>query len=157
MNAALLPHRELFWSRVDKTTTPAGCWLWTGATDKDGYGVLVHKGVHWRAHRAAWALTHGPLTPDVHLLHGCDTPLCCRPDSPQHLRPGTPLDNAADRIARGRDALLARLRLEAAGQLVLALDQAPPMPDGQHHPMASHHIQPVNDVEICLDTHRVQP
>jgi len=97
-----LPHAELFWSHVDHTTTPDGCWLWTGATDKNGYGVLVHHGIHWRAHRATWALTHGPLPSSVHLLHGCDTPACCRPDSPAHLRPGTPADNAADRLARHR-------------------------------------------------------
>jgi hypothetical protein len=117
-----LPHRELFWSRVDMTTDRDDCWLWTGAQDKNGYGVLVHKGVHWRAHRAAWALAFGPLPPEVHVLHGCDNPACCRPDPPAHLRPGTPADNAADRIQRGRDALLARLRREAAGQLVLEFD-----------------------------------
>lgn len=116
-----LPHPELFWARVDTDTDPEGCWPWTGAVDKNGYGVLVHKGVHWRAHRAAWALTHGPLPSSVHLLHGCDNPPCCRPEPPDHCRPGTPADNAADRLARGRDALLARQRLEAAGQLVLPL------------------------------------
>jgi hypothetical protein len=117
-----LPHAELFWARVDRTSTPDGCWLWNGATDKNGYGVLVHKQVHWRAHRAAWALTHGALPSSVHLLHGCDTPACCRPDSPMHLRPGTPADNAADRLSRHRDALLARRRREAAGQLILRVD-----------------------------------
>jgi hypothetical protein len=116
-----LPHADLFWARVDKTSHPDGCWLWTGATDKNGYGVLVHRGVHWRAHRAAWTLTHGPIPATLHILHGCDNPPCCRTDTPEHLRPGTPLDNAADRIARSRNALLARQRLLAAGQLELPL------------------------------------
>lgn len=85
-----LPHPDLFWARVDTTSHPGGCWLWQGAVDNNGYGVLVHQGVHWRAHRAAWALTHGPLPTHVHLLHGCDNPPCCRPDPPDHRRPGTP-------------------------------------------------------------------
>jgi HNH endonuclease len=104
---------------------PSSCWEWQAAVDADGYGVLVHKGVHWRAHRAAWALTFGPLPPEVHLLHSCDNPRCVRP-TPGHLRPGTPADNAADRLARHRDALLARQRREAAGQLVLPLLQVTP-------------------------------
>ena len=29
---------ERFWSKVEKTDT---CWLWTGATDQTGYGVLI--------------------------------------------------------------------------------------------------------------------
>lgn len=124
--ALLLPHAILFWSHVDKTTTPDGCWIWTAATDKNGYGVLVHRGKHWRAHRAAWALVHGPLPSNIHLLHGCDNPPCCRPQPPLHCRPGTPADNAADRINRGRDRLLARQRLVAAGQLVLSIDSAEP-------------------------------
>ena len=44
LNTRPLPHRDLFWSHVDRTTTPDGCWPWTGATDKNGYGVLMHRG-----------------------------------------------------------------------------------------------------------------
>src|SRR5215218_1449251 len=66
-----------------------------------------------------------PPSVSVHLLHGCDTPAFCRPESPAHLRPRTPADNAADQLARHRDALLARLRLEAAGRLTLAVYSEP--------------------------------
>jgi hypothetical protein len=50
------------------------------------------------AHRAAWFLVHG-AEPPGHLMHTCDTPACVNPD---HLRLGSPRDNAHDRTAKGR-------------------------------------------------------
>ena len=51
------------------------------------------------AHRTAYALLVGPIPAGAVLRHGCDEPRCVRPD---HLRPGTHAENAADRVARGR-------------------------------------------------------
>jgi hypothetical protein len=71
-----------FWSKVDKNgpVHPAlgtRCWIWTGAQN-DGYGSFVLEDVESRAHRVAWALTHGD--PGVlHVLHHCDNKLCVNP------------------------------------------------------------------------------
>jgi len=116
VKARPLPDPELFWAKVDRANNIEECWEWTGYTDRDGYGCLEQKGVHWRAHRAAYELTVGPIPPGLHLLHSCDNPPCC---NPHHHSPGTPKQNADDRLRRNRDATLARARQEAAGQLSL--------------------------------------
>jgi len=35
---------DRFWSQVDRTTTPDGCWPWTGYRDRKGYGVILVNG-----------------------------------------------------------------------------------------------------------------
>jgi hypothetical protein len=88
-----------FWERLAFTEFPDACWLFVGWLDKDGYGVLVHQGVHQRAHRVAWALTNGPIPQGLSVLHRClQTPMCC---NPRHLYVGTQRQNVADSIADG--------------------------------------------------------
>lgn len=55
----------------------------------------------WRAHRAAWTLTNGPIPDGMIVCHHCDNPPCVRPD---HLFLGFDLDNAADRVAKNRSS-----------------------------------------------------
>lgn len=88
--------RERFWTRLDKSSD---CWLWTGATDKDGYGDTHYVGIGKKAHRVAYALSIGPIPSGGCVLHRCDTPRCC---NPEHLYLGTPADNARDREERQR-------------------------------------------------------
>ncbi|MGW7598161.1 HNH endonuclease [Streptomyces antimycoticus] len=52
-----------------------------------------------RAHRYSWEMANGPIPESLHVLHHCDTPLCVRPD---HLFLGTALENARDKVAKGR-------------------------------------------------------
>jgi hypothetical protein len=74
-----------------------GCWLWTGALNKDGYGKFWLDGRSIGAHRAAHLLFRGPL---AHFCcHTCDTPRCV---NPEHLFDGTPKANTADMFAKDR-------------------------------------------------------
>jgi hypothetical protein len=88
---------QRFWLRVEKSE---GCWLWTAALDKNGYGWCRAFGRSAFAHRVAWRLTHGAW-PTQALLHSCDNPRCV---NPSHLREGTQAENIADAVSRGRVA-----------------------------------------------------
>ncbi len=87
-----------FWEQV----TPAGCWEWTGARDRDGYGQTRIGMKRVKAHRKAWEILHGPIPAGLHVLHRCDNPPCVRPD---HLWIGTERDNQHDKWAKGRGVL----------------------------------------------------
>ena len=80
----------------------AGCWLWTGAIKKDGYGAFQ---VGWReqerTHRVAWQVFRGPIPSEQLVLHRCDVRSCV---NPEHLFLGTNDDNMADMVAKGRSA-----------------------------------------------------
>lgn len=86
-----------FWSQVRKTP---GCWLWTGSTDRGGYGTIQSAlfGVN-RAHCFSWCLHFGPIPNGLDVLHTCDTPPCVRPD---HLFTGTHAVNMKDMVMKGR-------------------------------------------------------
>lgn len=45
-------------SQIDRT---GHCWLWTGATDKDGYGITRWNGNNRGVHRVVWELAYGPI------------------------------------------------------------------------------------------------
>lgn len=94
---------ERFWNKVQKTD---GCWIWTAATDHNGYGAIMSRGKRpgncmIGAHQGSWLLNRGPIPDGKCVLHACDQPLCVRPD---HLWIGTQLDNVRDMIAKGRMA-----------------------------------------------------
>jgi hypothetical protein len=77
----------LFWSKVQRSPDPDGCWSWTGATDL-GYGVVKRGGKKLQAHRYAYTLTYGPLTEGLHLIHRCRNRLCVNPAHLQEVAPG---------------------------------------------------------------------
>jgi hypothetical protein len=74
------------------------CHVWTGRTNDAGYGLIGFKGKVERAHRVAFFLTEGRW-PDPNALHHCDNPPCVRR---AHLFEGTPKQNTADMMAKGR-------------------------------------------------------
>lgn len=86
----------------DKFVSPepnTGCWIWTGSLFKDGYGHVYRDGTTCSAHRAMWQFRNGAMAREKHACHSCDTPACVNPD---HVWPGTDLDNRRDLLAKGR-------------------------------------------------------
>lgn len=85
----------------------SGCWLWLGASDPYGYGVVRvtpkpgrKKGIAL-AHRLSFAAHKGDIPAGTFIRHRCDNPKCVNPD---HLDAGTPRDNSADMVRRKRSS-----------------------------------------------------
>lgn len=108
-----------FWRQVEKRGH-RGCWVWTGKTDKDGYGVYRGRS----AHRVAWELVNGPIPRGKVLDHRrCDHKLCVRPS---HVKPSSHFENLArahrqgavhsPRLRRDRDASAGELRRHQRGR-----------------------------------------
>ena len=100
-----------FWSHVDKSAEPGGCWIWTGALNAAGYGrVYWEKTRHNIAHRVAYQIALGAIPKGMFVLHRCDNPRCVNPD---HLFLGTHQDNMKDMRAKGRSSNAGSKRGEA--------------------------------------------
>jgi hypothetical protein len=103
MHAAEYPQsvHDRFWAKVDKTD---GCWLWTGALYRNGYGqfgAAWRESSNWLAHRFAYEALVGPIPDGLHLDHvkdrGCTSRACV---NPAHLEPVPPRVN----VQRGEPA-----------------------------------------------------
>ena len=75
------------------------CWLWVGAINPKGYGMMSIKSHPRLSHRISWEVHNGPIPEGMFVLHKCDTPLCVRPE---HLFLGRQIDNMTDMIRKGR-------------------------------------------------------
>lgn len=80
-----------------RSAPDGGCLIWTGGTDKGGYGKVWHDGRSMRAHRAAWIAAHGDVPDGLLVLHRCDNPPCFLVE---HLYLGTAKQNQQDRAER---------------------------------------------------------
>jgi hypothetical protein len=82
---------QRFWARVDKS---GDCWLWTGAKNLDGYGVISSEGKPSLTHRVAYELQVGPIPRGQQIDHICHATSCVRAE---HLRPATSKQNQENR------------------------------------------------------------
>ena len=93
--------KSRFWAKVKKSD---GCWEWTGALTRVGYGhfFMGHRNDQRQgAHRVSWAIHNGPIHNGLHVLHRCDNRRCVRPS---HLFLGTNQDNQQDCLDKNRNA-----------------------------------------------------
>jgi len=92
-------------SRLKYITTKSGCWLWSGAKNKGGYGTLTvgsrtdASRTTMLAHRYSYSIHKGSFDKKLCVLHRCDNPPCVNPN---HLFLGTRLDNHTDMVGKGR-------------------------------------------------------
>lgn len=86
-----LPRNMRAKTQPDPTT---GCWLWTGATQSNGYGCVGVYGKSQLAHRVSYELLVGPIPNGLVIDHvvarGCRHRACI---NPAHLEPVTNLEN----------------------------------------------------------------
>lgn len=111
-----------FWSNVDRSAGPDGCWLWMKSVfQQTGYGQVTNikalpgspSAAVTTAHRQAWLITNGPVGQHkspitdkmitnklCHQCPGGPNRLCC---NPSHLIEGTDKINAAHRAIDGTE------------------------------------------------------
>jgi len=92
--------RERFFKKF--TVSDCGCWVWSGASTKFGYGVMggPNRTVLY-AHRVSHEIHKGEIPTGFVVMHKCDNPKCVNPD---HLCVGTHAENIKDCIAKGRSS-----------------------------------------------------
>ena len=89
-------NEKIFKSRYVKT---AGCWLWIGKINIDGYGVYADQ----RAHRVSFEKFKGPVPLGLEIDHLCSVRNCV---NPSHLEAVTHKEN----VRRGNLGAVTRAR-----------------------------------------------
>lgn len=92
-----------FWRKVDRESTPEGCWPWKGKGNAEGRGRMTFRGTIDYAYRWSVLITRGEIPEGSVVRHQCPgggNPSCCRPD---HLSvEGGQRENNRDTAEQGR-------------------------------------------------------
>jgi DNA-binding CsgD family transcriptional regulator len=84
------------------------CWEWQGPQrSRGGYGEIGIDHKRYRVHRLVYELANKVELPKITrlspssciVMHTCDNPICC---NPKHLILGSPKQNTADMMRKGR-------------------------------------------------------
>lgn len=74
-----------------------GCWIWTGAIHKTGYGQIKWNGKSTVAHRVMYELVKGSIPDGLVIDHLCNIKKCVNPEHLEAVTPGTNTQRAWDR------------------------------------------------------------
>ena len=74
----------------------AGCWIYTGELNRNGYGTVRQAGRRKMVHRLLFEHFIGPIAPDHVLDHLCRVRCCC---NPHHMAPVTVRENTLRGVA----------------------------------------------------------
>lgn len=100
--SGVIPQSIRFWAKVTKGG-PDDCWIWTGALNEHGYGVMrptgKRTGPSLKVHRYSAQLAGMDIAGRVVRHKVCDNPPCV---NPTHLAVGTQGDNVTDCVSKGR-------------------------------------------------------
>lgn len=94
-------NKELVLSRI--AVSEAGCWMWLGRIDRDGYGRCYPRKAYrpmpknMLAHRASYEIFKGRIPNGLTLDHLCRNRSCV---NPKHLEPVTQKENIRRGIQR---------------------------------------------------------
>jgi hypothetical protein len=113
---------DLLLARIRPVSSWSACWIWTGTPNGNGYGTFGGHGRGYssrRAHRRAYELAVGPVTPGLQLDHRCGRRLCV---NPLHLEEVTQTEN----IRRIDRSVCKRGHEMIEGNIILKV-----MPDGR--------------------------
>jgi hypothetical protein len=89
---------ERFWEKVS-VCEESGCWLWTGATTRRGYGLFRWQRKTVKSHRLIYSLMVAPVSARLEIDHQCHQRAC---SNPTHLRLATHQQNMQNmRSGRG--------------------------------------------------------
>jgi HNH endonuclease len=99
---------------------PSGCLLWTGWTDRDGYGRIRIDGHDYAVHRLMYEMFVGPIPDGLEIDHvkerGCRNRNCA---SPAHLEPVTTREN----VLRGEGRAAVQVTVTHCGTCGLPYDE----------------------------------
>jgi hypothetical protein len=76
-----------FFKKVNKTS---GCWIWIGAINNYGYGMVQINGSKHSAHRISYEIAKGAIADNLQIDHLCRNRRCI---NPEHLEAITQKEN----------------------------------------------------------------